>query len=309
MHPDAVIASIAERQFGAIATAQLHAAGLTARQIRYRIERGQLARRPGSVVIVRGSVTCFEREVLAACLGLGADAAASHRAAAKLLGVGLRCDVPIELSVPRGRTPKIPGAIVHRATDLVPEHIVRVGPIPTTDPYRLLVDLGSVVPRWTVANALEQLVADRRVTPARLRTYLDTIARRGRSGVGVLRDVLGDRALGDQISDSGLEETLAKLYREWDVEPPVFQHPVVLDGRQRYIDFSYPELEIAIEVDGYEVHIQKAAFEDDRLRGNDLELLGWTILHFTWNMIVHRPGYVARTTSEAVRQARTREQN
>jgi lipoprotein NlpD len=66
-----------------VAAAQLHAAGLTARQIRHRVDRGQLERRPGSVLIIRGGAACFEREVVAACLGLGADAAASHRASAK----------------------------------------------------------------------------------------------------------------------------------------------------------------------------------------------------------------------------------
>lgn len=307
MHPDEIIASIAERQHGAIATKQLHANGLTGRQIRHRIERGQLERRPGAVVLVRGGPPTFEREVMAACLGLGTDAAASHRAGARLLGLELRLDVPVEVSVPRNRTPRIPGAIVHRATDLVPDHVTTVGPIPTTNPYRLLLDLGSVVPWWTLSRALEDLIAARRVKPQHLRELLDTIARRGRNGVGVLRKVLDDRALGNLLSDSGLEEELAKVYREYEVEAPVFQHSILLDGRWRYIDFSYPELEIAIEVDGYEVHIREATFEDDRLRGNDLELLGWTILHFTRNMILHRRGYVARTTTEALRIARTRE--
>ena len=117
------------------------------------------------------------------------------------------------------------------------------------------------------------------------------------------------RALGDQISDSGLEEVLAKLYRESQVELPVFQYSIFVDGRWRFIDFCYPELEIAIEVDGYEVHIEERTFEDDRFRGNELELLGWTILHFTRRMIMHRPGYVARTTTEALRLARTGERN
>jgi very-short-patch-repair endonuclease len=300
MHPDAIIAAIAEGQFGVVAAAQLHAAGLTARQIRHRVDRGQLERRPGSVLVVRGGAACFEREVVAACLGLGADAAASHRTAAKLLGLDLRMEIPTEISVPRARTPKLPGAVVHRASDLIPDHVVRIGPIATTNPYRLLVDLGSVVPWWTVSRAFEQLIADRRVTPARLRPFLDTIARRGRNGVGVLRQVLDNRALGDQISDSGLEEELAKLYRDAGVQLPAFQYSMWLDGRWRRIDFCYPEHEIAIEVDGYEPHIQYAVFEDDRLRGNELELLGWMILHFTRNMIMRRPGYVARVTREAL---------
>jgi hypothetical protein len=305
MHPDAVIAALAEPQFGVVTTTQLQAAGLTARQIRHRVDRGQLERRSGTVRVVRGGPACFEQDVLAACLGVGGDAVASHRAAAKLLGLDLRVESPVEISVPRSRGPRPPGVIVHRSSDLVAEHVGRVGPIPTTTPYRLLVDLGCVVPWWTVSRAVEQLIADRRVTPAGVRQLLETISRRGRNGVGVLRTVLENRALGDAISDSGLEEEMAKLYAAHGVDRPAFQHSIWLDGRWRFIDFSYPDLDIAIEVDGFESHTRHDVFEDDRVRGNELELRGWLVLHFTRQMVVHRPAYVARTTREAIARRRS----
>lgn len=305
MHPDAIIAALAAPQFGVVAAAQLHAAGLTDRQVRHRVARGQLQRRPGAVFVIGGGAACFEGEILAACLGVGTDAAASHRSAAMLLGLDLRIESPIEISVPRARTPRPPGVVVHRSSDLIADHIMKVGPIPVTNPYRLLIDLGSVVPWWTVSRALEQLIANRQVRPTRVRDVLDTISRRGRNGVGILRQVLDNRALGDQISDSGLEEEMAKLYASYGVEPPVFQYSIHLDGRWRYIDFCYPELTIAIEVDGYEAHTRHDVFEDDRVRGNELELEGWMILHFTRQMIMHRQGYVARTTREALARRRT----
>jgi very-short-patch-repair endonuclease len=238
-------------------------------------------------------------------LGVGGDAAASHRAAAKLHGLDLRIDTPVEITVPRSRGPRPPGTIVHRSSDLVAEHVALVGPIPTTTPYRLLVDLGCVVPWWTVSRALEQLIASRRVTPRGVRALLATISRRGRDGVGVLREVLENRALGDEISDSGLEEAMAKLYADHDVERPQFQYSVWLDDRWRFIDFSYPELKIAIEVDGYESHTRYDRFQDDRVRGNELELEGWLVLHFTRQMILRRQAYVARTTRQALARRRS----
>jgi len=33
-------------------------------------------------------------------------------------------------------------------------------------------------------------------------------------------------------------------------------------------------------------------FQDDRVRGNELELDGWTVLHFTWQQLTRRPDYV-----------------
>ena len=60
-----------------------------------------------------------------------------------------------------------------------------------------------------------------------------------------------------------------------------------------------------IEVDGFEAHTRYDVFQDDRVRGNELELEGWMILHFTRQMIMHRRGYVARTTREALDRRRT----
>ena len=59
------------------------------------------------------------------------------------------------------------------------------------------------------------------------------------------------------------------------------------------VDFAYPEIKLAIEVDGYETHSSLDAFQHDRSRQNDLVELGWTVLRFTWDDVVHRPEAVA----------------
>lgn len=87
---------------------------------------------------------------------------------------------------------------------------------------------------------------------------------------------------------------------EQQVLGAVFQHPV---GRFR-IDFAYPELLIAIEVDGYGPHASRAAFQRDRSRQNDLVALGWTVLRFTWADVVKRPDHVARVLRQAFARAR-----
>ncbi len=53
-------------------------------------------------------------------------------------------------------------------------------------------------------------------------------------------------------------------------------------GDHRYrIDLAYPDLRIAIELDGWAVHGTRGAFDHDRARGNELALAGWTLLRFT----------------------------
>ena len=76
-----------------------------------------------------------------------------------------------------------------------------------------------------------------------------------------------------------------------------------MSGRRRRIDFAFPSLRIAIEVDGYQFHTQWAVFQDDRVRGNELELVGWTVLHFTWHQLTRQPDYVIEVLSRALRQA------
>ena len=67
--------------------------------------------------------------------------------------------------------------------------------------------------------------------------------------------------------------------------PLVRQHPVERpDGRTAFIDLADPPAMAAIELDGWETHGVRSAFEPDRIRGNELLLLGWNLLRFTWPM-------------------------
>jgi very-short-patch-repair endonuclease len=61
----------------------------------------------------------------------------------------------------------------------------------------------------------------------------------------------------------------------------VQQHRVRVNGRTVRIDLAYPDALIAIEYDGWDFHRTRGAFDLDRARANELELLGWTVLRFT----------------------------
>jgi very-short-patch-repair endonuclease len=47
------------------------------------------------------------------------------------------------------------------------------------------------------------------------------------------------------------------------------------------IDLAYPDVKLAIELDGWEFHGGRTAFDADRARANDLVLAGWTVVRFT----------------------------
>jgi len=303
MESDRRLATVAARQHGLLTRSQLRDSGFTDRAIDSRTEAGRLERVHRGVYRVAGSVGTFEQQVLAACLSLGGVVAASHRAAAELWGLELP-DAPVcEVTRTSGRSARLPGVVVHRGIDLVPGHIVRRRGIPVTNPLRLLVDLGAVVPAFAVEHVLDDLVGRRAVTLSGVRAFHESVAARGRSGCGVLREILDRRTAGDEMGRSRLEAMLISLADRAGLPMPVFQYPIVLSGRNRRIDFAFPTLRIAIEVDGYESHTRYDIFQDDRVRGNELELAGWMVLHFTWHHLRHRPAYVVGVLRDALELA------
>lgn len=70
--------------------------------------------------------------------------------------------------------------------------------------------------------------------------------------------------------------------------------PVTAGGNRYLLDVGFEAARLAIEVDGYEFHHGRLAFESDRERGNDLVGAGWRQLHITWTMLDDEAGLVAR---------------
>jgi very-short-patch-repair endonuclease len=57
--------------------------------------------------------------------------------------------------------------------------------------------------------------------------------------------------------------------------------PVTACGRQYALDIGFEAQRVAVEVDGFEFHNTRRAFERDRERGNDLVQDGWRLIHLT----------------------------
>jgi very-short-patch-repair endonuclease len=81
----------------------------------------------------------------------------------------------------------------------------------------------------------------------------------------------------------------------------VQQWRVKLQGRTARTDLAYPDLGLVIEYDGWDHHAPRTAFDDDRLRGNELELLDLTVLRFT---SASTDDYIVSTVTEAYERAR-----
>jgi very-short-patch-repair endonuclease len=108
------------------------------------------------------------------------------------------------------------------------------------------------------------------------------LAAPGRDGVRKLRQVLEDcRARGRPL-DSALEVKFWWLLRRSGLPLPEPQADFEdEEGQPCRIDFAYCDTRLAVEVDGFEFHSKRDAFERDRVRLSRLAVAGWRVIHVT----------------------------
>lgn len=278
-------------QHGAATVDQFKAAGVPVSTVSQWVKDGLLVRLQPGIVGLAGDPPTLQRTCWAA-LKACPTAALSHRTAAYLWGL-YDDEPPVEIVVKRNHSPALRDVIVHRTRDDFERH-KRNGFL-VTSPMRAVLDLGAVEPE-AVRLAVEKGRVANLFTIAALEWQLAEVARTGRRGTGALRAVLDEWALAEKRPDGVLEPRFARLAASHGLPRAVFQHRV---GEYR-IDFAYPELKIAIEVDGYAFHSGLEAHQRDRDRQNYLVSHGWTILRFTWADVVRRPGHVAQLVAAAI---------
>ena len=83
-----------------------------------------------------------------------------------------------------------------------------------------------------------------------------------------------------------------------------YQHPVTVDGHRYVLDFALPEVKVAVEVDGLEVHATRAALDGDLERQNRLVLAGWLPLRYTYTRLVKARSAVRQEPLDVVSQQR-----
>lgn len=275
------IARVACVQHGLITRTQALAAGLTEGQIRRRIRQGEwLAVRPG-VYAIAGAPPAWHQTVLAATLAAEPRAWASHHTAGVLWGFpGITAD-GIDVLIDEARRLRLPGVTAHRSSSLFSADLGRCQRIAVTAPARTLVDLSAGVTVPQLGQILDDALRRRIV---RLEPFRRCVARL-EAGPGrrttAIHEVLGRQLPGYEPLDSDLETYVLRLIAASGMDLPVQQYRVRLGGRTYRIDLAYPDIKLAIELDGWTVHGSRSAFDDDRVRANALTVAGWTILRFT----------------------------
>jgi very-short-patch-repair endonuclease len=76
---------------------------------------------------------------------------------------------------------------------------------------------------------------------------------------------------------------------------------VYFGERGYYVDILFSSDRLILEVDGFEIHVTRLAFEQDRRRRNDLVLAGYRVLNFTYLQLFDDPGWVIGCIRTALR--------
>jgi hypothetical protein len=282
MAPDHKAAQRATDQLGLLTFAQAREAGLSRNQILNRVQSGRWRRTRIGVFVVNGAPATWEQSALAAVLAAGPDAVASHATAGVLWGLpNVFHEVVHEVSTARPRRARHRGVQVHRTVRFLEmEHTVRRN-IPVTTVARTLVDLSAAMSVEQLGIATDYArrkgflrIDDLRKCAAGLPPAPGRRPKR-------IEAVLSARIKDYDKSESGLEMWVLRAIVGAGLPEPVQQHWITLDRRRRRIDLAYPELKLAIEVDGWGAHNSRSAFDGDRARENELDIAGWHRLHFT----------------------------
>jgi very-short-patch-repair endonuclease len=280
--------------------------GGTRQQVRHRLAIGRWDLADVRVYRMIGMPVTWRSRLLAPVLSAGTSAAAaSHFAAAVLHGLPGFGEGTPEISVFRGSGVRRPGVRVHTSTDLDRCDLLRIDGIPTTDLGRTILDIGRTASDRRVLKAIEHGRRTGQTSWSDMILTLHRHARRGRPGVARLRRVLAANVHREEISDSDFELLFIALLLEHGLPEPVLHHRIYAGGRfVAEVDLAYPELKIAIELDG-SVHLLPDVHERDLPRQNDLVLEGWTVLRFTYRRVQLRPELVVAEV-RAARATRTR---
>ena len=285
-------------QHGLITTEQAVAALGPSRKARWVAERRLISVQP-SVFRMAGAPETWHQNLLAAQLTV--KGVVSHRSAAELWGL-IQPAGYVEVSTPAKSNRSIrPPAIVHRIGDLRPGLAVHREGLQVTDAVRTVIDLGLVMPWFLVHRAIARGISNKAFELSEVRVLRDALARPGRNGTGIVKAILDGDLLLFTKEESELEKRFTGMSRRHGLPAFALQHEVWSAGRfVARVDAALPELKLAIEVDGFEFHSSPDAFQRDRNRQNALVGLGWTVLRFTWNDVVHHPAQVAKTINDAI---------
>jgi predicted transcriptional regulator of viral defense system len=291
------LAELATRQHGVVSTRQLAGLGYTRKVATLAQRSGRLHRLHRGVYRVGPRELSWEGRCMAAVLAASparvraghAPVVASHSSAGWLWGLVRKRPDWIDVTVPKPRRSRRP-YLVHEAVISAVDRTRQTG-IPVTTVPRTLLDLASELDRRRLATSL-RLAEDRNLFD--LGSIDELLGRLGEEpGAVALRRALDIYRPATSFTRSDLERDFLALVLDAGLPRP--RTNFVVGGME--LDAYWPERRFAVELDVFETHGSRNSFEEDRVRQEDLLLLGITMTRITGPRLAREPDVVlARLT-------------
>jgi hypothetical protein len=279
------LAELATRQHGVVSYRQLVRLGLGRGAIEGRLANGRLHRIHLGIYAVGHSVLVESGYFIAAVLAAGPGALLSHRSAAALRGLRESLATFVEVTAERSRHSRA-GLRVHTARCLHPDDRDRCDGIPVTSIARTLLDLAEVLPGDQLGRVIEK--AEHRGL-FDLRQVEDLLARsHGRRGLPRLAAALAPYTTAPVLR-SEFERIFQRFCETHGLPMPGFN--LVVAGHE--VDAVWWEQGLIVELDGWDSHRGRGAFERDRARDSELLLAGFRVVRITYRRLTEEPAAVA----------------
>jgi Protein of unknown function (DUF559)/AbiEi antitoxin C-terminal domain len=297
-HADVAIGALAGRQYGVVARRQLVGLGLSLDAIDHRVECGRLLRLHRGVYAVGHRKLTGLGVWMAAVLAAGPGAVLSHRSAGALWGVRAWSGRRVEIAVPRRR--RVRDGLVLHETQLPEDERDEHEGIPVTTPARTLLDLAAVLDKHQLARAAERAEALRLGSRTTLQELLDRYPRR--PGTPTLRRLIDQQRIVAATTANGLERDFLTFLDANQLPRPLVNESV---DPQTTPDFRWTDQRLIVELDGFETHGTRAAFERDRARDRRLMAQGWRVARVTKRQLDDEPQQIAEELRTLLRSATT----
>src|SRR5215467_3995162 len=282
------LVALASKQFGVVNREDLAITEVSWKWLRGRLATGEWKRVHRGVFRLGCNQPTLDEREMAALVAAGEGAVLSHKSAARRLGLDVPRDELVHITIHASRKAKVRGAKVWRSRNIGSRDIGNRGPLRLTNLPRTLIDLAAILDQGELRAAFDSALRQDRANAAWISCVLNRHGP-GRRGVRRLRALVNEYRRGDEVPDSALESLGVELARATGRKARL--HFRVLDGAQHVAeaDLAWPELQLCVEVDGWKAHGTRAAFVRDRARDRALFRLGWTVLRYPWDDVVHDP--------------------
>jgi very-short-patch-repair endonuclease len=158
---------------------------------------------------------------------------------------------------------------------------------------RALIEVAATAGDAELERALAEARVQRLLRPGALEHALDRAG--NLAGVARMRALLAGEET-PAITRSEAERIMRRLLRDAGLPMPLINARVA--GFE--VDFYWAKQKVVVEVDGYQFHGHRGAFERDRRKGLVLAAAGINVIRITWRQLVAQPVWLAVQLARAL---------